>query len=1333
MQEGTFYPLTSPQLSIWYTENIFPGTSISNISGTMRIKDEFSFDILEQVVNLLIKTNDSLRIRICLNEDGQPCQYIVPYGYMAIEFVDFTAYDEPIQAMYTWDTLEKMKPFKLIDHDLFRFVIFKLGDMDGGIYLNVHHIISDAWSMSLAGNDAIGYYNLLKADSREASDVIQKPSYAIFVQAEQEYVRSNRFIKDRLFWEQQYSKLPEASVLKTKQINVTSTTAKRKTFVAPKKFTNALKKYCSKMRISPYPLFMSAFFLYVNRVTGKEDIVIGTPLLNRLSQTEKNTFGMFINILPLRMQIKQKTSFSEFSHAVNELCLSAYRHQRYPYESLQKYVREKHGLLDNLYDIVFSYQNTKFAKKEDLNFSTRWHFSGHQVNSLTVHINDRDDEDLLIIDYDYHSALYHDKEIEFIHQHLLTLLWHAIDNPEKNIFTYEMLPENEKKKILHEFNNTQKPFPHTKTIHQLFEEQVTQTPDHDAIIFGKDSLTYHALNHKANALAHYLRKNGVKPDDLVGIMVGRSMEMMVAILAVLKAGAAFVPIDPNYPEKRIRFMLEDSGIRLLLTQFDGPLYENELSGTKFIDLNDNKLYQYPSSNLEHVNLPNHLIYLMYTSGSTGNPKGVMIEHGSVVNFVFGLYDFMDYQKIHTVLSIGSFSFDIFISEVFPALLKGATIVLPDDNERKDPKLLSALIKKHKVDFMVATPSQVASFMKEPSYYKEIKNLYGIMLGGEAVPDHLLMDLKKCTDAIIVNAYGPVETTVMITAKELSKSNRVSLGRPMNNIRIYILDKHMLPVPIGIEGEIYVGGTSLARGYLNRPDLNRDRFVEVPFLQGEKLYRTGDIAKWYPRGEISYVGRSDFQVKIRGLRIELGEIEKRMMMIDHMRKVVVTAAEVGGKKEICAYYTSDNEISEKEIRLFLSQYLPVYMIPSFLIRQEYIPLSPNGKVDIEALPKLNISQFSKGLVKPKNQMERDILSIWQDILKDQNFGVQDEYYAIGGDSLSIIQIVSRINVQFNVSIPVCDINGLITVEKMAELISAYSQKEISSQEASVVMLKKGHDSDVFLIHAGNGEISCYHELSRLISNDFTVWAFKADDDLVLNNKVRDMHELATLYVDRLIKIKPEGPYHLAGWCIGGSIAFEMAQILERCGDHVSSVTLFNSIAPQQWKKNNQWTYWIKDKDFTHFMQDFESDCFPLNPDTLPDVLLDLLRKGVITISSLVNRLPEEIRTIIPGKSYENSEEVIRYLRRITLFYKLRADYYPSQKVNAPVYFFSAKEEHHFDPKTNIGMWNDFCEKKMTSYQMNSDHHTLLSSPVVLLVSKVMNTYLKDNVEEAYHHG
>ncbi len=1323
MPERIFYPLTSPQMSIWYTERMYPDTSISNVSGTLRITEKIQYDFLERAIQLFIKNNDGIRLRICMDENGLPQQYIAEYEEKPVEFKDFSQYDDPVKALYEWDSQETLRPFELLNQELYRFVLVKLNDNEGGIYSNFHHIIMDAWSMSVSSSIITNYYATLKNNNMPDMKT-PLPSYVSFIENEKNYRESERFNKDREYWEKTFEVTPEATVLKTRKTNTVSTKAKRRTFVTPKKFTQKLRDYCSENKITPYPLFLSALSMYINRVTEKDDVIIGTPLLNRLNRADKNTVGMYISVVPLRIPIKSEVSFSSFSKEVLEVCSSVYRHQRFPYELILKQVREKHGPRDNLYDIVLSYQNTKFEKMENLDYSTRWHFNGHQSNSLTIHINDRDDDGALIIDYDYHSDLYYDKEIDFIHQHVLSLLWHALDNHENMICKIEMLPESEKRKILYEFNNTEADYPRDKTIHQLFEEQVRKTPDNVAVIFEDKQLTYRELNEKANSLARLLREKGLKREEIVGIMVHRSLEMIIGMLAVLKAGGAYLYIDSKIPDERINLMLIDCRIGIVLTQKSSMVNKIDKDVT-FLDLFNRENYIDSDEDLFITSRASNLAYVIFTSGSTGIPKAVMIEHKSVNNFLCSVNKLIGITSDKTVISLAAASFDIFVFELFSSLISGACLILTSENERTNAEKLLDLFKNYSIDIVHGTPSVINLLL---DYNENIFSLTKtFIIGGECFTNKLLSRLKNSkTHHRIFNGYGPTECTVGVTFKELTYESTINIGKPISNTHIYILDDHMNLVPIGITGEIYIGGDCLARGYFNQYKLTKERFIDNPFFANTKLYKTGDLAKWLAKGEIEFIGRVDHQVKINGYRIELDEINNHIMKIEGIRNSVVIEQILNkNKKILCAYLVSDRIDSSEKIRKYLLKVLPEYMIPSCFLFISSIPVTQNGKIATDKLPKPFL-HTKKGLyVKPHNKIERVIQEIWENVLYTSPISINDSIYEIGGDSLDMVSISSIVYKRFKVEFPAVDVNKYNTIKKMARYINQKPKTDINTN-SQLCLLKDGK-TNIFFIHAGNGEIGNYIKLSQLINNNYACWGIKMDFkgysplNLTIYNQ-------ALIYVSYITDIQPDGPYYLAGWCIGGTIAFEIANILEKRGNKVEFLGLFNSIAPQIWENTNKFTI---EGEINLIQDTFSIDIIKhINKENISvyniwNTLIKLLNEKRYYQERIKEVIPKDMVNVIPRFESTKIEDIIRFVNGIRSLHLARALYIPQNKIETKVVLFSATDDNIIkDKKDNYYKWNQYCINKVIQIDIKADHNSIFDGSGVIGLSNEINKLLEN---------
>jgi amino acid adenylation domain-containing protein len=996
-----FYPLSYPQMGIWHLEKIFPDTCIGNIAATLRIESSLDYGVLEQAANYFIKMNDAIRIRIS-EKDGEAKQYVSDYSYQKLDLMDFS--DKDIGALYEWDERTTKTPFYNTDSQLFHFVMIKINDTLGGLYVKLHHLIADAWTLVIFGNELMEYYSDMIHGRELATD--GKPSYIDYLSGEQNYLRSERFEKDEAFWLEKFKDMPELTTLKDKKNNKTGIHAARKTFILPEKLSKKIRQHCTDHKTSIFSLFLGAMAIYFNRTKGVNDIVFGTPVLNRSNAREKETMGMFISTVPIRITIDETQDYTTFAESIGKEWMSILRHQKYPYTLLLKKLRERNPGLDKIYDIVISYQNAKFNKNdEEYRHEGRWHQNGCQTDSLNVHINDREDDGRIIVDYDYQTDLFYAKEIDFFHDHVVRLLWHSIDDPTKKLPYIDMISEKEKYRILHEFNNTKTAYQRGKYIHTFFEETAARVPDKIALVFENRVMTYRELNEKANRLACVLRKQGIKPNDIVGLMVKRSFDMITGILGILKSGAAYMPIDKDHPVDRVSYMLKNSRSDILVTQKELPEIP-DFAGT-VIDIQDRDIDMESCENTQHSNGPDDTAYVIYTSGSTGMPKGVALRHDSLTNFISTMSRMVRFDPGKTMISITSSSFDIFIFETLLPLTQGLKVVISNENEQKIPRLLKELIINNAVDMLQTTPTRMKFYIDHKDCDGAFGGLTDIILGGEVFRESLLKKLKSLTKARIYNGYGPSETTIYSTFKDLTNENVINIGRPLANTSAYIVDKYLNLLPIGIAGELCISGSGVMKGYVNRPELSREKLIENPFVPGEMMYKTGDLASWYAEGEIGYIGRTDNQAKINGLRIEFEEIEIQLNRIENIKDAVVTIKEdMIGKPQLCAYVISDNDISLHDIRSRLSKKLPNYMIPSFIMKIDSIPLTATGKIDKKSLPMPISGILSENIyVPPGDYIEKMLAETYAKILRSDKIGINDNFFELGGDSLGVIELVS----------------------------------------------------------------------------------------------------------------------------------------------------------------------------------------------------------------------------------------------------------------------------------------------------------------------------------------
>ncbi len=1005
---GLRYRLTHQQKAIWYTEKLYPDTSIGVISATFRIQGTVDLDLMEIAINLFIEKNDAIRFRIA-EENGEPIQYVAPYEPVCFDRYEFSSNEE----LYRWDEVQSALPFRLTGAPLFYFALIRVGENDGGYYMRLHHLISDAWTMILLVNQVSEFYNALQ-EGRPVDHHL--PSYTSYIESEKKYLASRRFQSDKSYWEEKFENWQEVCTLKSRKKSGISSRAKRRTLVLPQKLSRKIHEYCQEKGVSEFSLFIAAVSMYLNRVAGKEDVVLGTTLLNRSNAAEKNTAGMFASLgVPLCIPIRYDMNFDSFVDLVSREILSSLRHQKYPYDLLLRHVREKKKTSDNLFDIVVTYQNSRFEK--DLfsgNYISRWHFNGHQIESLIINLNDRE-HGQLIVDYDYLVDLFCATEIDFVHQHVINLLWHALDNPQKEIEHLNMLSEKERKKILYRFNETQAEYPSDKTMPQLLDEQAAKTPDNIAVACGEKSITYRELTDRSDRLALRLQELGVGRDCVVGLAFYRSIEMVLAVWGVMKAGGAYLPIDPNNPPERAEHMLTECGSTIVLTHHAANY--TPLRSCTVLNLDEPESYAETGAQPKEYPDPGDLAYVIYTSGSTGKPKGAMLEHRGLVNRLWWMQRRYPLTQESVILQKTPYTFDVSVWELMWWAITGAQVSMLAPGAEKDPAAIIDAVKKQRVTTMHFVPSMLNAFLQyleSSGRAEELSGLRQVFASGEALGLEQVRRFNRLLyrpyGTELYNLYGPTEATVDVSYFDCSPEvtlNCVPIGRPIDNTRLYILDSHLNLLPIGIPGELYIGGVGLSRGYIGQPELTKERFLPDPYMPGERIYKTGDLVRWFAQGDIEYLGRLDHQLKIRGFRVELGEIENRLVQHEAIRDAVVTGIEYAGQKHLCAYYVADRELSQRELRGHIQRKLPEYMVPSFFVRMPVLPVSANGKIDRKALPQPMLANEKRSYIPPSNKIETRLCEVAESVLRLESIGIEDNLFDLGADSLSVIAILSLI--------------------------------------------------------------------------------------------------------------------------------------------------------------------------------------------------------------------------------------------------------------------------------------------------------------------------------------
>ena len=1024
------YSLTTPQKNIWNLQKFYSDSSISNISGMLTFDKLLDTDMLEKAVNIFVKEQNGIRLRF--TEKGRDVyQYVTEYEYINIPVKLFGSIDEARDFFVS----DSFTPFCMTDSPMYRFYIF-ITPEKSGVYPCFSHLISDAWTLSIFCRSVMENYSLL----RDGQDIIDKNiSYLDYVQSEEKYMNSQRFVKDNDYWNNRFISKPELIKIKPCCEESKTAKAKRITNILDKTTSSDLKNWCSDNSCSLAVLFEAAMFIYLHRINEHEnEVFIGVPVLNRSTHQEKEIAGMFISTMPLGVNVSDSDTIHSLCDKISYAHREMFRHQKFPYSEILKIVREKHDFYGNLYDVMVSYQNARVDSSANIKYSTEWLHNGYSEIPLSLHIDDRDDSAALTVNMDYQVDVFSSQEAKLLFDRLLYILYQITADNSLSVSEISLVTKEEYDMVIYDFNDTHVEYPRDKCAHELITDRTLKYSDNTALIDRNNAFTYKQLGEMSNSLAHYLREKGIKPNDIVPIITKRSWHIVVAMIAVFKAGGAYMPIDPNYPIDRIQYMIDEADSKLALTYgFDKSINIDTVSLVDF-DFGSN------ISPIENVNTPEDICYVIFTSGSTGKPKGVLLKHSGLVNFANSDNVFHNavFENCSNVLAIGAFTFDISVVEIFQPLLNGDCIVIADDDTVNSSECMAEVMIKNKIDLLHTTPTRLSYYLDNKKFREAALNLKVILSAGEAFSTKLFNKIRNCTDAKIYNGYGPTETTVGCSFVEVTKPNEITIGKPISNVQIYILNRNGKPCPIGVAGELCIAGAGVGKGYLKRPELTAERFVSNPFIEGGRMYKSGDLARWKADSEIEYLGRIDTQVKIRGLRIELGEIESVMCSFNGIKMSAATdKRDSNGRQYLVGYYTSDEYVDEKLLREFLSSKLPKYMVPNYFMRLDEIPMTVSGKTDRKALPVPSLTASISEYVEPSNDIEKTLCEIAAELLNYEKVSINDDFFELGGDSLKAIEYTAEASDKGIVF----DLQAVFEHPTIAELSKHISENTMNSPE------------------------------------------------------------------------------------------------------------------------------------------------------------------------------------------------------------------------------------------------------------------------------------------------
>ena len=985
--EAKLYPLSYAQERLWLLIQLEEEIGAAyHIPHAYRLRGDVDVSILEKSFSKIVLRHEILRTHF-VNRDGKPYQKIIrpsPFTLLVIDLESISSRAQQEVKLHQLLSQEVQCPFDLEVGPLLRAKLFRLSKEEYVLFLIVHHIIFDGWSMTLFLRELMTFYTAYKTGDTNPALKLLPIQYVDYAQWQREQVESQAGEAQLFYWQEQLEGASPVLALPTDKRRPAMQTFQGKThkFTLSQGLTQQLKTFSKQEDVTLFMTLLAAFKVLLYRYTNEIDIIVGSPVNNRTQIELEGLIGFFVNILVLRTNLSNNPSFRVLLRQVRETALAAYNHQGVPFAKLVQVLQPKRTRRHNpLFQIMFSLQNEPNLLPELLGLIVETIPIDRGATQFDLSLVFTETGQGLVGSLEYNSDLFTEGAITGLAEHLTQLLEGIVANPDRLIGALPLLTEAEQHHILAKWNNTQRNYPQSKCIHRLFEEQVERTPMATAIIFEDKEITYQELNQLANQLARYLQKLGINSETLVGIYMDRSIEMIVGIWGVLKAGGAYVPLDPDYPQERLVFMLEDTKISIVLTQEHLQReIANYISTLLILDQDWNVIASESYENLTDKVYETNLAYVIYTSGSTGQPKGTMIVHSALRNLILWTQSTFQLDETDRVLQKTPFTFDVSVSEIFWTLTVGSCLVIAAPGEHKNRDYLIETISRYRITTVHFVPSMLQIFL-DAERLETCNSLKYVICSGEVLSVNLQERFLRRLSTQLHNLYGPTEATVHVTYWQCMSSSFlefVPIGYPIANSQIYLLDAWLNPMPIGVPGEIHIGGIGLSRGYLNRPRLTAENFVPDPFsnVAGARLYKTGDLARFLPNGIIEFLGRLDFQVKVRGFRIELGEIESTLSQYQFVRESVVNLhSEAIKDARLIAYIIPETGklLATDQLRYFLKQKLPEYMIPSTFIQMEAFPLLPNGKINRELLPKPNTSRPVVGVpfVEPNTSLEKTL--------------------------------------------------------------------------------------------------------------------------------------------------------------------------------------------------------------------------------------------------------------------------------------------------------------------------------------------------------------------------
>ncbi len=1166
--EGTTIPLSHGQRRLWFLQQLYPDSPFYNYSECYVFKGTLIQTNLIKALNQVCNDHGILRSTYQIN-DGEPFIQVALEAQIQIVQYDFS-HEKVVDAETAAKkvmTEDAQRPFDLSEHPIIRVSLIKIHETKHLMLLTLHHISTDKWSMGLLRDELAKHYKDLCFNKAliPANFEIQYADYTYWKQNQSVDQKQLTYWKQKLYGEIKPIHLP---VDYRKPAVPTFQGGASPTHYFSEEFSSALLALAKKLEVTPYVLFLSVYYVLLYRYSGQNDILIGSPVASRDEKAIEKLIGFFNDTVVLRGNVLPDMPFKTFVQEVKQLTLEAFSNKDVPFDTLVKELKQERSLSINpFFQVMFLYHAVPETPSfgTDLELEHNFFDAGVSKFDLTLYISE--EKGILSSTFEYASDLFKPESIERFQEHFRNILDHVVQNLELTLGEIPLLSKEERQLLQEHESDLKNPLEHFNGIHDAIAKSIEKCPSQPAVSFMKTSVTYRELDERATHLASHILSKTKKRNEIVGLCVERSLDMIIGMYAILKAGCAYLPIDPKYPAQRIDFMLQDADVKTIVTQ--EALYDLfEAFDAKLIDVAaevDQEVIEFPKVDKDD------LAYMIYTSGSTGKPKGVPITHNNILNATGGRLDFYE-SNPKAFLLLSSISFDSSKAGIFWTLCTGGNLVIAENRIEQDIKRIGDLIYQYKITHTLMLPS-VYKLILEFGDVSRLGSLDTVMVAGEACSIGVCQaHFGIFKDVKLYNEYGPTEATVWCIAHKVEKSDiteTVPIGRPVANATIYLLDENKNQVPFGVPGEIYVGGPGLASGYFKRPELSSVAFVENPFVNSEsnRLYKTGDLAKYSSDGNIIFLGRLDQQVKIRGYRIEVNEIENSIANLDGVEQAVVIVESFGANdsKRLIAYITSKSDLNIELLKLALKEHLPEYMVPTSIFLVPKIPVLPNGKVDKVSLKKNIIPKFGSNennVKEPLTRLESELVRLWKEVLQIEEVEVTDNFFDLGGDSILSIQFIAKARKEGLVLSP----NQIFDYQTISELAKFLEAKETKKEEWDylVALRKEGAKKPLFCIHAGGGHIFFYNVLTKHIDSSRPIYALQASGVYANQNMHETIEEMAADYLKAMRSVQPNGPYNIVVYCFSVAVGHQIAFQLSKQGQMANLIVMDTMADP--WNLN-----------------------------------------------------------------------------------------------------------------------------------------------------------------------